>query len=165
MTTALPPSAADISSQRFASFSIIFTPFPLRISSSLKYSAMRLAPSSITCFVRFCSMPMLPSSFCISSGAAIRPSLSPARRTKLPRGMYAVLSRSTAHTRNDAPLFALSAESSTPSSAEPGLTLISAISKRLRVKLSDFTADGNFRMLYMAFAVSLSGLMTIESSS
>ena len=65
--------------------------------------------------------------------------------------MYAVLSRSTAHTRNDAPLFALSAESSTPSSAEPGLTLISAISKRLRVKLSDFTADGNFRMLYMAF--------------
>ena len=46
-----------------------------------------------------------------------------------------------------------------------GFRHISAISKRLRVKLSHLTADGNLRMLYIAFAVSCSGFMTMESSS
>ena len=83
----------------------------------------------------------------------------------MPRGICADFPRSTAHTRKDAPLRERRSDREAPSSTLPGLTNISAISKRLRVKLSHLTADGNFNMSYIALAVSLSGLMTIESSS
>ena len=90
------------------------------------------------------------SSFCISSGAAKRPSLSPASSTKLPPGMYALPPRSTAHTRKAALYLRLRSERLAPSSGEEGLTLSSAISKRRRGKVSDLTAEGNLSMLNMA---------------